>query len=73
MSDQVAAARDMDAGRRHMAANVHARLTGDEHPEEFMARQAALDDRLHAKGDQDSSAIDRSVLAVIAEDDDAQQ
>jgi hypothetical protein len=68
--DQVADARDWDAARRDMAANMQAWMTGDERREDIDARQDALDDRLHSKGDRASSAIDRSVLADIDNSDD---
>jgi hypothetical protein len=55
-----------------MAANMQAWMTGDERREDIDARQDALDDRLHSKGDRASSAIDRSVLADIDNSDDPQ-
>lgn len=61
--DEVAEARDVAAGKRDMAANLHAWLHDLDDRPDAEARQDALDDRLHSAGDRESSAVDRSVLA----------
>jgi hypothetical protein len=67
--DDAATVRDLSAARRDIAANNEDE-TGCEHGH---ARGAARGDRLYSRVDRDSSAIDRSVLAVLADDDDPEE
>jgi hypothetical protein len=71
--DRVADARDWHASQRDSAANMEAWSSGKQRPDDATTRQDALDDRLYSKGDRASSAIDRSVLADLVEDDAQQQ